>query len=339
MRAESTVNTATSLQTVLASGTRLPMFVSGLAAPRVLLDKSKGTVQARRAADIAEDPEQAMTMAIQARIQQTSQHRARRQSRRMQHQYGSSYGQAQPADVSAQLGDHPTIMASIVSLPVRNRASGGMYMYEVRVLEPGAAVVGWASASFFGFAAGHVGVGDDNESIGFSLRRKAILHNGEIVRPVPSGDIGVGDVIRCAFDTRSGNMYLQIVPAPAPDAYGRPTPLSSLSEAERLVMAEDAEWIWCRQSVPSSCVGMRPAVTLRGVSFRFEARFGGPSDPLYFGHKGPPDASCPPDKSFAIHSWLEQCAQQQSDEQEAEAAAAATAAVLAGLADDDDDQV
>jgi len=98
-------------------------------------------------------------------------------------------------------------MVGIVALPSRDRVARRTFVYELRVLEEGAAVIGWASSSFFGFAAGHIGVGDDDKSLGFSIRRRAIMHNGEIVRPVPSVEVRKGDIIRCAFDTSSGTAY------------------------------------------------------------------------------------------------------------------------------------
>ena len=37
--------------------------------------------------------------------------------------------------------------------------------------------------------------------------RRAIVHHGDVVRPVPSVEVGKGDLIRCAFDTGSGTCY------------------------------------------------------------------------------------------------------------------------------------
>lgn len=280
MRAESHAGCVPPVQALVVSGKRLPLFAGAQCGTIVKINQDRGTVASRSGVDLAENPEQAMFDALQSRVTQATRHRRRAQRRHM-HRFGGGDEDA-AADEPKGDEEHPTIMVGMVSLPTRDRASGGIVVYELRVLEEGAAAIGWAAGSFFGFAAGHHGIGDDMNSIGLSVRRRAVIHGGDVVRPVPSMEIGKGDLIRCAFDTSSGTCYYQVVPAQS-GADGESKHFEDLTDEEKSMCLMRTEWVGSRSSLPAACSAVRPAVTLRGVSFKFELRTGSPADPLLFG--------------------------------------------------------
>jgi len=67
LRGESVSLAASPVEHVLESGSRLPLFVSAVCGPIVKIDMHRGIAGIRSGVDIAENPEQAMRSAIEAR--------------------------------------------------------------------------------------------------------------------------------------------------------------------------------------------------------------------------------------------------------------------------------